>query len=277
MAGDRTLAVRGGIALLAGRDGSTSSRRRDWVVSVVAGVALLVVWQVVAVTVYGGSKHTALPSPTSIVHRFITDGPSFYASSAWVTIRAAALGWFGGNLLAIVLAMLVLVIPIAEKAVEQLGVTVYCLPIVAIGPVLNVTTSGDVPQIVLAGMSVFFTTLLGALRGLHSAEEASLDLVQAYGGGAISKLTKVRLWASLPSLFAGLRIAGPAAVLGALIGEYLGASAGLGVAMVNAQQALQADRTWALALTATLVAGAAYLAIAVVGKLLMPWAPRTDR
>jgi ABC-type nitrate/sulfonate/bicarbonate transport system permease component len=78
-------------------------------------------------------------------------------------------------------------------------------------------------------------------------------------------------------LFAALRIAAPAAVLGAIIGEYLGAERGLGVSMINSQQALEVSRTWAIALVATAVAGVGYGITALVGRLLTPWAPRGPR
>jgi ABC-type nitrate/sulfonate/bicarbonate transport system permease component len=78
----------------------------------------------------------------------------------------------------------------------------------------------------------------------------------------------------LPNLFAGLKIAAPAALLGAIIGEYLGGERGLGVAMINSQQALAIPRTWGIALVATALAGIGYGLTAVVGRLLTPWAPR---
>nr|WP_235949262.1 hypothetical protein [Candidatus Frankia alpina] len=79
----------------------------------------------------------------------------------------------------------------------------------------------------------------------------------------------IRLRAALPSTFAA-----PAAVLGAIIGEYLGADRGLGVAMVHSQQALEVPRTWALAVVASAVAGLGYALTALVARLLTPWAPR---
>ena len=156
----------------------------------------------------------------------------------------------------------------------QLGVTTYCMPIVAIGPLFAVVFNGETPKVVLAAMSVFFSTLVGVLLGLRSADPASLDLVHAYGGGSWAKLTKVRLRASLPSLFAALRIASPSAILGAIIGEYLGADRGLGVSMITSQQTLNVPRTFAIALVATAAAGIAYALTALVGRLLTPWAPR---
>jgi ABC-type nitrate/sulfonate/bicarbonate transport system permease component len=81
----------------------------------------------------------------------------------------------------------------------------------------------------------------------------------------------------LPSMFAGLCIAAPAAVLGAIIGEFLGGNRGLGVAMINSMQALDIARTWGIALVATAAAGAGYALTTFVGRLLTPWAPRGAR
>ena len=90
-------------------------------------------------------------------------------------------------------------------------------------------------------------------------------------------MRRVRIKASLPSLFAALRIAAPAAVLGAIIGEYMGSDSGLGVSMINSQQALQIERTWAIAITATALAGIAYGITALVARLCTPWAPRNTK
>jgi ABC-type nitrate/sulfonate/bicarbonate transport system permease component len=102
-------------------------------------------------------------------------------------------------------------------------------------------------------------------------------MVHAYGGGAFRKLTKVRLRAALPSLFAALQIAAPAAILGAIIGDYFGAERGLGVAMVAAQTGLEIPRTWGLSIAAAALAGVAYGITGLVGRLVSPWAPRSGR
>ena len=255
-------------------DGEASNGRRlpPWLASVAGVVGLLVVWQVLGATLFARSG--SVPTPTAIISQVNNDGLHFYWRNAVTTVSAAGKGWMYGNALAIALALLVLVVPWAERPVLQLGITSYCLPVVAIGPIFAIVFGGETPKVVLAGMSVFFTTLIGALVGLRSADPASLDMVHAYGGGSVAKLMKVRLRACLPSLFAGLRIASPAAILGAIIGEYLGAERGLGVAMINSEQSLEVSRTWAIALVATLIAGLAYGVTALVGLLLTPWARR---
>ncbi len=153
----------------------------------------------------------------------------------------------------------------------------YCIPIIAIGPILQITFDGETPKIILAAMAVFFTTLVGVMVGLRSAEPVMFDVIRAYGGGRVSELYKVRIRAALPSLFAALRIAAPAAILGAIIGEYLGGESGLGIAMIASQTGLQIARTWGIALVAGLLAGVAYAVTAMIGRALTPWAPRNAR
>ncbi len=261
----------------AARPGPAGRRPRvpSWLASAAGIAALLVAWQLAGATVFKDSR--GVPTPTEIVRQVSHDGLRFYWSNASSTVSAAARGWLWGNALAIVLAVLVLLVPVIERPVLQLGVVSYCLPIVAIGPVFAIVFDGDSPKVVLAAMAVFYTTLIGAVLGLRSADPVILDVIRASGGGAVQKLTKVRVRSSLPSLFAALRIAAPAAILGAIIGEYLGAESGLGVSMINSQQALEVPRTWAIALVATAVAGAGYAVTAAVGRLLTPWAPGAAR
>ena len=247
----------------------------SWASSVSGIVGLLAVWQLVGATLL--SEGGSVPTPTEIIRVIRVDGFEFYWNNANATLTSAFKGWAYGNGIAIALALLVLITPVIERPLLQLGITSYCLPIVAIGPIFYIVFDSETQRVMLAAMSVFFTTLIGTILGLRSADPTSLDVIHAYGGGSVKKLTKVRLRASLPHVFAALRIASPAAILGAIIGEYLGAERGLGVAMINSQQAFNVPRTWALALVATLVAGVAYGLTALVGHLLTPWAPRNPR
>jgi ABC-type nitrate/sulfonate/bicarbonate transport system permease component len=244
----------------------------SWVFGAGGLIVLVVVWEIVGRTVFAGSR--AVPPPSAILKQLGEDGFSFYWPNIEVTLREAGKGWLWGNAIAIVLAIAFVQIPLVERALLQLALASYCLPVIAIGPVLAVLFSGDTSKVILAALSVIFTTLVGTLVGLRSADRTSLDLIRAYGGGSWTQLWKVRLRASLPSLFAGLRIAAPAAMLGAIVGEYLGAESGLGVAMINSQQSFAVERTWGIALVATALSGAAYGLTALVGRLLTPWAAK---
>ena len=241
-----------------------------WLPGLLGTVAILIAWQLIAV-LWGGEKHV-VASPTEILRTLGDDGWKLYGPNIWATVREAAQGWFWGNLLAITLAIIFVQVPVIEQGLLRLAVASYCLPIIAIAPVLVILFRGETSKIILAALSVFFTTLISMLVGLRSADQASLDLVHAYGGGSWAQMRKVRLHGSLPSLFVGLRIAAPAALLGAIVGEYLGADRGLGVVMINSQSALNVPRTWGIALVATAVAGFFYGLTALVERLVAPWA-----
>jgi ABC-type nitrate/sulfonate/bicarbonate transport system permease component len=255
----------------------TRSRERRlpaWAGGLIGIAVLLGVWEIIGqLDLASGS----IPPPSDIVSQMFDDGWSFYWSNVKVTLSEAAWGYLWGNLLAIGLAFLVLIVPLLEKPTMQLGIVSYCIPVIAIGPILQITYDGQTPKIILAAMFVFFTTLVGTLVGLRSAEPVMFDVVRAYGGGRVSELVKVRIRAALPSVFAALRIAAPAAILGAIIGEYLGGESGIGIAMIASQTSYEVSRTWGLAIVAGLLAGIAYGITAMIGRALTPWAPRNER
>jgi ABC-type nitrate/sulfonate/bicarbonate transport system permease component len=222
------------------------------------------------------SERQGVPTPWAVLRQMGRDGWSFYQPHLQQTLSEALTGYVIGNGLALGCALLVLVVPFTERIIMQLAVASYCLPLVAVGPILSIAFTGDRPMSALAALSVFFTTLVGVLLGLRSADETSLDLVAAYGGGRWQQLRRVRLMAALPSTFAALKIAAPASLLGAIIGEYMGrVDSGLGVAMTVSQQSLQVSRTWGLALVAGAVAGLGYGITTLVARFVTPWARAT--
>ena len=182
-----------------------------------------------------------------------------------VTVRAAALGFLCGNLAAIALALISLALPRLERLIAALALLVFCLPLVATGPILRVLYGpGTGPQITIAALAVCFTTYLSLMVGLRAAPASWFDLVRSYGRGRLAELARVRARAALPYLIAGLQIAAPAAVLGALVGEFTGADRGLGVLTLRAMRGLDVPATTALA---TLAAGVSILAYAALGAL----------
>jgi len=233
-------------------------------------LVLIAAWTLVAV--FGLGTRGAVPTPWAVVHQMVSDGASLYVSNAAVTLAGAGQGFLWGNLSALAMACLVLLVPRLEAAASQLAVISYCMPLTAIGPIVLVVMGGRAPTIFLAAMAVFFTTLVGSLLGVRSADPAALDVVRAYGGGRRHQLVKVQVIAALPSVVNALKIAAPGAMLGAILGEYLGGvDSGLGVALTLAQQQFEVARTWALALVVGLLAGAGYALFALLGRVLTPW------
>lgn len=236
----------------------------------VAGVLVIIVaWTVAGLAV---NANGAIPTPVAVIRQFHADGWNFYWSNVSVTARSALIGFAWGNAAALAVALLVLLVPALEAVATQFAVISYCMPLTAIGPIILVVFGNRTPSEFLAGMSVFFTTLVGALLGLKAADRTSLDLVHAYGGNRFTALRKVQIIAALPATISGIKIAAPAALLGAIIGEYLGGvDSGLGVAITASQQTYVVPRTWGLALVCGFVAGIGYLLIGLIGWIATPW------
>ncbi|HTV12957.1 MAG TPA: ABC transporter permease subunit [Acidimicrobiales bacterium] len=266
------------ISMVLGRGRAVGEPKRlpRWLGGLLGACLVIAFWEGMATLTFGG-RHV-IPTPQSVLVTIFHDpGYSVWANLG-VTAPEAGLGWLAGNLAALALAGLFILLPAVEGPLMKLALASYCLPITAIGAILYVVLpTGADPRIAVSALSVIFTTLVGAMMGLRSADPASLDLVRAYGGGKWAQLVKVRFKSALPATFAGLAIAGPASVLGAIIGEYLGGATGLGATMVLAQQDMDVQRVWAIATVSTALAGAAFLLTTLVGRLLAPWAIRAQR
>ncbi|MGP1356685.1 ABC transporter permease [Roseicyclus sp.] len=233
-------------------------------------VAILLLWEVAGRAL---TEAFVLAAPSEVAAYLVREW-ALMGRALWVTLGNAAAGFVIGNLAAIALAGVALVWPRSERVVTGLALLVFCLPLVATGPILRVFFGpGNGPQIALAALAVYYTTLIPLLVGLRAAPDSWFDLVRSYGRGRIAALVHVRSMAALPYLFAGLQIAAPAAFLGAMVGEFTGAERGMGVLTVRAIRALDVEMTWALATLATAVSIAAYLAIGWLARRLLLDAP----
>ena len=115
----------------------------------------------------------------------IDDGWSFYWANIKVTLSEAAWGYVWGNLLAIGLALLVLIVPLLEKPAMQLGIVSYCIPVIALGPILQIIYDGGTPKIIL----------VGAVRVLHHARRHVGRAAQRRAGD-VRRDPRLRRWAS---------------------------------------------------------------------------------
>jgi ABC-type nitrate/sulfonate/bicarbonate transport system permease component len=247
-----------------------------WLGGTIGTILLIVVWEILAVTAFH-KVGSGVPRPNDVATTLWHDlGSGLYGRNVGQTMKEAVEGYVGAVVLAIVLAVTFVQVPLVEKALLRLAIASYCIPIIAIGPILVFALPGDRPKAVLAGLLVFFPTLVGVVLGLRSADSSSLDMIRAAGGGRWAQLVKVRLRAALPSTFAALQVAAPSAILGAIIGDLLGGQQGngLGIMMVDSEQALDIARTWGIALVCTGLAGLAFAVTGLIGRLATPWAPR---
>ncbi|QEO09920.1 ABC transporter permease [Protaetiibacter larvae] len=253
-----------------------------WAAALIGAVVLVAAWWVLSATVFTpppGTDFTPVPTPLAVVQQLVADGPAAYWSVFQVTITEALIGFAWGNGVALLLASTVLLLPRIEPVVTQIAVVSYCLPVVAVGGIAIVVLGGakqpgdpSSTAVFLAALAVFFTTVVGALAGFRAADRASIDVVRVFGGGRWTQLTKVRLIAAAPAILNALQIAVPSAFLGAVLGEYMGATdRSVGITLIRLQGNLDSTRVWAVFLLCALVALVGYAVVGLLARFVTPW------
>lgn len=232
---------------------------------------VVALWELVGRTVLAGTHLIGVPS--GMVAKLIANA-EVYGRALWFTASEAVPGYLLGNLAAVALALLVVMLPGLERTVLRVALVVYCLPLVALGPLLRLVYGfGEGPQVTLAALAVFYLTLVPLLVGLRAVPSAWLDLTATYGRGRWTTLVVVRARAALPYLMAGLQASVPAAFLGALVGEFTGAERGVGVLSILALRSLDTDGLWALMLLSTAASLAGYWLVSAVARRVAPDQP----
>jgi sulfonate transport system permease protein len=226
-------------------------------------LAILLLWEVAGRL---GAASGALPAPTAVVAAWWQHRAD-YPAHILATLRVAGAGFVVGNLTAVLLAVAYQLVPALERLLRATTVFLFCVPVVVAAPILGIALKGDGPQIALSALLVFFPTLIATHFGLAHAPGDAIGVVRAAGGGVFGQLRLVRLRAALPDLFGGLQVAAPAAVLGAMLGEFLGSRYGLGIYLIGSMGRGEPAVIWAIGLTATALSALLYGVVGLVRTL----------
>lgn len=242
--------------------------------AILAVVGLIVLWQAV-VTIFSVPTFMA-PSPLEVIHAFGENGPVLWANLL-PTLLEAALGFVFGNLVAILLAVWFVYSATAEKAFYPIAVIIKSIPIIALAPILVlIFGNGIAPKIIIAGLICFFPTLVNMVQGLKSASPAMLDLMRVLSASRAEIFWKVRLPASLPFLFAALKIAATSSVMGAIVAEWIGSSYGLGALIIEATYNFRSPLLYATVVIAAGLAVALFFIVSFVERRVVRWKPETQ-
>jgi putative hydroxymethylpyrimidine transport system permease protein len=151
------------------------------------------------------------------------------------------------------------------------------IPVFALAPVLVVWLGyGMASKVAMASLIIFFPVAASFYDGLRRTEPGWMDLARTMNASRWSTLLSVRIPAALPSLASGLRVAVAVAPIGAVVGEWVGSSAGLGYLMLHANARLQVDLMFAALGTLALIALGLYFAVDRALRRALPWIPETS-
>jgi NitT/TauT family transport system permease protein len=249
---------------------------------VIVMIALVVLWQ--GIKAIFNLDGLVLPNVEDILGALfqpIQEGKPLLGQillgAALFTLREAVLGFAFGAVLGFALAVIFAHSRLLERGLMPFVVASQTVPILAIAPMVVVwLKAGWLSVAVIAAYLTFFPVTINTLRGLVSVPATALELMQSYAATRREILLKLRIPHALPYIFTALKISATASVVGAIIGELpSGIQDGLGGAIINFNQYyLQGPpRLWATNLMAALTGIVAFVAVAIVERLLVRWSP----
>jgi len=232
-------------------------------------IGLLLVWHLITLT--GWVPAFMLPSPINVAEAFIGSFPELMGHASITLIEAFA-GLGISIALAFVIALLMDRFEPLYKMVNPILVVTQTIPPVALAPLLVLWFGYDMqPKIVLVVLVCFFPITVALMGGFRSSDTDALDLMRAMGAKQRQIYRYVKLPNALQGFFSGLRISVAYSIVGAVIAEWLGGSAGLGVYMTRVRNSYSYDKMFAVILVVVIISLLLMKCVDLVERAAMPW------
>ncbi|WP_419896776.1 ABC transporter permease [Roseomonas sp. USHLN139] len=214
-----------------------------------------------------------LPAPLRVAEVLWTRFDILYGH-ALTTLTEILLGLLLGTLLGCAVALLLSAWRGGRRWLLPLLIASQAIPVFAIAPLLTLWLGfGLASKIAMATIIIFFPVATAFYDGLRRTEPGWLDLAATMGASRAAVLWRIRVPAALPGLASGLRVAAAVAPIGAVVGEWVGASAGLGYVMLQANGRSQTDMMFAALVILAAMAMTLWFATDRLLRALLPWQP----
>ena len=221
-------------------------------------------------------SHGGLSAERTAVAGTLVRAAPLLLDHARVTLLEILLGLAGGVLIGGASALLMALLPPLQPWLLPILVLGQTIPVFALAPLLVLWFGyGLASKVVMAIVIIYFPVTATLFDGLRRTEPGWLDLARTMGASRLRTLYHLRLPAALPAFGSGLRIATAVAPIGAVVGEWVGSSAGLGYLMLHANARLQIDLMFAALIVLMAIALALYVTVDRLLVRAMPWAPAT--
>ena len=232
-------------------------------------IAVVVAWE--AATRAFHVPRFIMPAPSAILgegwgwrYRFI--------EHTWVTLYETLGGFALSMAVGVPLAVLIVYSPTLRLALYPLIILAQSVPKIAIAPVLLLILGfGEFPKMVVAFLVAFFPVVVDTATGLAATPPELLDLSRSYRASRFKTFLKVRLPLALPFIFAGAKVAITLAVIGAVVGEFVGSDKGLGYVILSATSYWKTELAFSAMIILSLMAIVLFAAVSLVERVVCPW------
>lgn len=229
---------------------------------VFGALSILLAWQFL-LPLSGVPAYIA-PTPTKILSVFFSQTELILSNFMPTAIEALA-GFVFGNTAAVLFAIIFAYSKFIRQAYFPVVLFFNTIPILALSPIIILIFGlGMTPKIIIAAIICFFPTLVNMIRGLSSATHNEEELFHVLSANKFEIFMRLHFPRSLPMLFSSLRIATATAVIGAIVGEWIGADKGLGALIIRATFNYQSDQLYAAIVAASFLSITLFAIVAAV-------------
>jgi len=232
-------------------------------------IALVAVWELLCRAL--NIPVFLIPAPSQVAWR-LYEKRDLYLIHTWTTLYETTAGFLLAVVFGILCAAIIVVIPKLRDIVMPLLLVAQLVPKVAIAPLLLIWFGyGLFPKVLVAFLVAFFPIVVNGASGLASVQPELLDLGHSLQASRWQTFWKFRIPSALPELFSGMKVAVTLAIIGAIIGEFVGGNRGLGYLIIVANQELDTPLAFAAIFLLSAAGIALYAIVEMFERMLIPW------
>jgi NitT/TauT family transport system permease protein len=253
------------------RETQRRERRRRRLLPALGIVGLIALWW--AVVEIFQVKPFIAPSPWAVLQTLYLKR-DVLLSNLVPTAGEALGGFLLGNLVAIAVATLFVHNRRLQEIFFPVVVMFNSIPVVAKAPILVLLMGNGVePKIAIAALVCFFPTLVNSVRGLEAVNPQAMELMRVLSASKREIFFKLRVFSALPYLFSALRIAASMSVIGAVVGEWIGATQGIGAMIIQATYNFDSALLYAAIVMSAALSGTAFMVVVALERAIIRWHP----
>ena len=247
----------------------TSFDFKYWIIPLLLTATLLVLWELL-VWLFD-IKEWLLPAPSSILQEMFESRELLFNHSL-TTISEIIIGFLFSLVIGVCLAGAIAYSNVVERFAYPFVIASQTVPVIVIAPLLLIWIGyGMIPKIIVVIFISFFPIVVNTVDGLKSAEHDTMRMLRTLGASRWQIFVKLQVPYSIPFLFSGMRVAITLSVIGAVIGEWVGSSSGLGYLMMRSAPQFLTERVFASIVILSLIGIFLFSLIVIIERLYMPW------
>lgn len=212
-----------------------------------------------------------IPTPWQVVQQLYKEWPMLWRESL-PTLYATLGGFVLSALVGVPIAMWIAYSRLVESFVYPLLVFSQSVPKVAIAPLFVVWFGfGVIPKVIAAFLLGFFPVIVATVQGFKSIESDVIDLARSMGASPLKVFIKFRLPQAMPAIFSGLKVSVTLAVVGAVVGEFVGSNSGLGYVLQKANGTFDLPLMFAALVILSMIGVLLFLMLELIERWVLPW------